>query len=250
MSKQAAGGCPPVTKSTQRSPSFRKSRLKASFSCVSPSSHGEIVVVEEPLAPSAYVVGWRRDRRHSRSILRLSACADRQAAISKALALSCGYVPSAGPKRNRARDSKRSSVYMWERAFTAQNHPYATVEEASADADGLAALFGVSPVMVSIGSSRLVSGSYFMPSRGIVLASSMLDRTSLVHEMAHYLVWRMAIEEPSHGPAFAAVLVAFHVLSHTTPVETPINLADKYNIKINTDLLDGLLGFPFLKLAS
>ncbi|MCV9963603.1 SprT-like domain-containing protein [Pararhizobium sp. BT-229] len=250
MSSQAAGGCPPVSKSTQRSPSFRKNRLRASFSCVSPSSHGEIVVVEEPSVPSEYVVGWRRDRRHSRSILRLSAFGDRQAAISKALALSCGYVPSTDPKRNRARDSKRSSVYMWERAFAGPRRPYASIEDAAADARHLAALFGVTPVTVSLGSSRLVSGSYFMPSRGIVLASSMLDRASLIHEMAHYLVWRMGIEEPSHGPAFAAALVAFHVLSATMPVETPLVLAEKYNLKINTDLLDGLLGFSFRKLAA
>lgn len=250
MSSQAAGGCPPVSKSTQRSPSFRKNRLRATFSCVSPSSHGEIVVVEEPSVPSEYVVGWRRDRRHSRSILRLSAFADRQAAISKALALSCGYVPSTGPKRNRARDSKRSAVYGWERAFSGPRRPYASIEEAVAEARRLAALFGVSPVRVSLGSSRLVSGSYFIPSRGIVLAAAMLDRASLIHETAHYLVWRMGIEEPSHGPAFTAVLVVLHVLSGTTTVEAPLALAEQYNLKINTALLDGLLSFSAHKIAA
>ncbi|MDW9478905.1 hypothetical protein GOB57_09430 [Sinorhizobium meliloti] len=200
------------------------------------------MVVEEP-AREEYVVGWRRDRRHSRSILRLSAHAERQAAISSAIALSCRYIPSSRPKRNRARDSNRSAVYLWERAFSGPTRAYCSIEHAAADACRIASLFGVATVPVSAGSPRLASGSYFVPSRGIVLASSMLDRTSLIHEMAHYLVWRMAVAEPSHGPAFIAVLVALHALLGTARVETILGLAAKYRLEANIPLLDGLLSF-------
>lgn len=249
MSSQAVGGCPPVARPSRPVPSQQcKTRLRASFSCVSPSAHGEIVVMEEP--SHEYVVGWRRDRRHSRSILRLSAYDDRQAAISKALALSCGYVPSAGRKRNRSRDANRSAVYMWECAFSGPKRPYGTIEEASAEASRIASLFGVTAVDVSLGSPRLASGSYFMPSRGIVLAPSMLDRTSLIHEMTHYLVWRMAVDEPSHGPAFTAALTALHALLGTASVSTILTLSVKYNVEVNTPLLDGLLTMPIGRLAA
>lgn len=204
--------------------------------------------MEEP--SHEYVVGWRRDRRHSRSILRLSAYSDRQAAISNALALSCGYVPSAGRKRNRSRDANRSAVYMWERAFSGPKRPYRSLGEAAAEALRIATLFGVAAVDVSLGSPRLSSGSYFMPSRGIVLAPSMLDRTSLIHEMAHYLVWRMAVDEPSHGPAFTAALTALHALLGTASAATILTLSVKYSIEVNTHLLDGLLSVPLAKLSA
>ena len=249
MSSQAVGGSPPATRPLRSVPSPQfKTRLRASFSCVSPSAHGEIVVMEE--RSHEYVVGWRRDRRHSRSILRLSAYTDRQSAISNALALSCGYVPSDCRKRNRSRDANRSAVYMWERAFSGPKHPYRLIDEAVAEALRIASMFGVANVAVSLGSPRLASGSYFMPSRGIVLAPSMLDRTSLIHEMAHYLVWRMAIEEPSHGPAFIAVLTALHALLGTASAAAILSLSVKYRLEVNTPLLEGLLAFPLAKIAA
>ncbi|MCS4089667.1 SprT-like domain-containing protein [Rhizobium sp. BK176] len=251
MSSHAAGGCPPPTiQPRQAATNQRKPRLKASFSCVSPSGHGEIVVIEEPSLPHEYVVGWRRDRRCSRSILRLSAYDDRQSAISNALSLSCGYVPSAGRKRNRTRDAARSAVYLWEREFTGPKHLYSSIKEAVADAAVISSHFGVSPVPVALGNSRLASGSYFIPSRGIVLAASMLDRTSLIHEVAHYLVWRMGIVEPAHGPAFTAVLVVLHMLMNTGAAPEAQRLASKYSVPINYPLLDGLLAIPSRNLAA
>jgi hypothetical protein len=249
MSSQAAGGRTPFTQPLPAASRQRKPRLKASFSCVSPKAHGEIVVIEEPL-PHGYVVGWRRDRRYSRSILRLSAYDDRQSAISNALALSCGYVPAAGRKRNRIRDARRSAVYLWEREFTSPRRPYVAIDEAVADANIITTHFGIQSVSVSLGSSRLVSSSYFMPSTGIVLAAPMLDRTSLVHEAAHYLIWRMGIEEPSHGPCFASVLVALHFLMNTPAASEAEQLADKYNIEINRPLLEGLMDIRSRNLAA
>jgi hypothetical protein len=249
MSSQAAGGCPPVIRPARPVPSTqRKTRLRASFLCVSPSAYGEIVVMEEPT--QEYVVGWRKDRRHSRSILRLSAYADRQAAISSALALSCGYVPSVGRKRRRFRDANRSAVYIWERAFSGPKRPYGSIDEACDEARRITSLFGVAAVSVSLGSTRLASESYFMPSRGIVLAPSMLDEASLIHEVAHYLVWRMAVAEPSHGPAFIAVLTALYALLGIADVQVIIGLASKYHLEVNTPLLKGLLSFPCGKLAA
>jgi hypothetical protein len=242
MSSLAAGGYPPFAfQPLQAASRQRKPRLKASFSCVSPKAHGEIVVIEELSLPHEYIVGWRRDRRYSRSILRLSAYGDRQSAISNALALSCGYVPSAGRKRNRTRDARRSAVYLWERDFTGPKRTYGSLDEAAADAAMIASHFGVSSVPVTLGSSRLVSSSYFMPSRGVVLAATMLDRTSLIHEVAHYLVWRMSIEEQSHGPAFAAVLIALHSLMGTADASQASRHASKYCIEINQHLLRGLM---------
>ncbi|MBY3151115.1 hypothetical protein HFO56_01650 [Rhizobium laguerreae] len=200
--------------------------------------------------PHGYVVGWRRDRRYSRSILRLSAYDDRQAAISDALALSCGYVPSAGRKRNRNRDARRSAVYRWEREFSGPKRTYGSIEDAIAEAERITSRFGVAQVPVTIGPARLVSSSYFMPSRGVVLAPAMLDRTSLIHEVAHYLVWRMGIREPSHGPAFAAVLVGLHSLMAATNVSEAKSLAAKYCIEINEPLLKGLMSMPPRNLAA
>lgn len=249
MSSHAAGGRTPFTQPLPAASRQRKPSLKASFSCVSPKAHGEIVVIEEPL-PHGYVVGWRRDRRCSRSILRLSAYDDRQSAISNALALSCGYVPSSCRKRNRTRDARRSAVYLWEREFTGPRRPYVTIDEAVADATKITSHFGVQSVSVSLGSSRLVSSSYFMPSTGIVLAPPMLDRTSLVHEVAHYLIWRMGIEEPSHGPCFASVLVALHFLMGNAAASDAELLADKYRIKMNKPLFEGLMAIGTRNLAA
>jgi hypothetical protein len=241
MSSQAAGGrtlatVPPRQAAIRQ----RKARLKASFSCVSPKAHGEIVVIEEPSLPHEYVVGWRRDRRYSRSILRLSAYDDRQSAISNALALSCGYVPAAGRKRNRTRDAARSAIYKWEREFTGPKRPYGSIEEAVADAIRITSHFGVAPVPVTLGSPRLVSSSYFMPSRGIVLAACMLDRASLIHEVAHYIVWRMGIEEVSHGPAFTAVLIVLHSFMGTASCPHACDEAAKLCIEVNRPLVNGL----------
>ena len=242
MTMELSGGSPPrVLPPGPRTRRARQCRLKASFSCVSPASHGEIVVMEEPSGRQEYVVAWRRDRRFSRAITRLSVYGDRQAAISNALSLSCGYVPATTPARNRPRDFQRSAVYRWENSLCESRQM--TIEEMNDEASLICARFGVLAVTVSPGSQRLACGSYFVPSRGIVIAAGMGDSATLRHEVAHYLVWRMGIEEPSHGPAFTAVLVAVQsYLGACRPWQAATS-AEKAGIDINKPLLDGLVSF-------
>lgn len=250
MPPKAVGGCRPVLnpkppKAMPTNPG--RPALRASFSCVGPSAHGEIVVLEEPSQPYAFVVGWRRDRRHSRSILRLSAFHDPQLAISKALSLSCGYVPLCHPMRNRVHDLKRSHVYRWEQSFCG-NRAYASTEAAQTEVACVAALFGVAPIPVTLGPANLSSGSYFTPSKGIVVAKGMLDEATILHEMAHYLVWRMRVSERPHGPAFTAVLIALHAIRRKVSLEAVLEQATVAGIGVNRPLMEGLISFVALAL--
>lgn len=217
--------------------------LRASFACVAPASHGEMVVLEEDRGHPSYVVAWRRDRRFSRNVVRLSAAADRSAAIGRALGLSFRYVPPRGPHNGLPRDAARRAVYAWEAAMSGPRHAYGSIEAARADALAMASMLGLTAPHVGPGGIRLVSCSYFSPTRGIVLAADMQDRVTLVHEMAHFLVWRMCIREASHGPAFAAVLAFLHVGFMDTPEARVLGLATDHGIGLNRDLYRGLRDF-------
>lgn len=243
MPIEQTGGMPPrvrPSKSTgRRETSFR---LKASFTCVSPASHGEIVVIEEgDRGRDGYVVGWRRDRRFRRGFTRLSVFHDRQSAISNALSLSCRYIPQKIQTTRHHRDSQKSSVYEWERKLS-PNLP-SDIASMRAEVGKACSFFGVADVQVSAGGSRLTRFSYFTPSRGIVVANGMQDTATVRHELAHYLVWRMGISEASHGPAFVSTLIAVHVILGDIDAKSAARLAQDAGIEMNTHLLQGLLNF-------
>lgn len=218
----------------------RPDSLRASFSCVSPRAHGEIVVVESRDMPRSFRVGWRRDRRFKRSIVGLSTHDDRQAAISRALSLSSRYVPDRKPLHNRPRDFQRSAVYEWELALSASRRPLPHIAAARALVDRLTSSFGIASAPVTVGGERLVHSSYFMPGIGIVLSPRMLDIDTVLHETAHFVVHRMRIREVSHGSAFAATLLALHAVHGDVTMAEGLASAAMFQVEINVPLCEGL----------
>jgi hypothetical protein len=186
-----------------------------------------------------YMVAWRRDRRFSRKVTLLTSFGDRARAISNALSISSRYVPPSPPSSNRTRDGRRGAVYAWENSLPAGK--LADISGLQALADRICDYFGITPVHVTNGDARLVSSSFFSPSRGIVIADGMTDETTLWHELSHYLVWKMGIEEPAHGPAFVATLVAIRSLFGNQGTGQCLNAAAAMNIEVNAELLRGLL---------
>lgn len=216
-----------------------KRRLKASFSCVSPKAHGEIVVFENPTGQGRFLVAWRRDRRFSKAVTRLSWYDDRQSALSNALVLSCGYVPPAISRDHRLKDTQRTSVYRWERAFAVDR--VMSLPEMEAEAATMCDLFRIAKVAIRCGSCSLATNSYFSGARGIVISPKMMDSTTFRHEFAHYLARKTGVKEQAHGSVFAAALVATHALLGGVPTQAIVQEAAAFGVEINEPLLGALL---------
>jgi hypothetical protein len=214
-----------------------KSSVKATFSCVSPQAVGEIVVAGA--GKGEYVVGWRRDRRYTRHLLPITRSKDRYSAISAALALSNRFVSPHGKPLARRRDFQRARVYRWERLLAPAKNPLslATARELS---DLICAEHGQPTVGVSTLGHRSAASSYFIASGGVFLAPDMIDRETVLHEMAHYLVFRMDVREVSHGPAFAAALLHLHAsYASATPASGSAS-AEELGVALNLALVAGL----------
>ncbi len=216
-----------------------KRLLKASFSCVSQKAHGEIVVFENPTGQGRFLVAWRRDRRFSKSITRLSWYDDGQSALSTALALSCGYIPPAVSRGRLLRDTQRTSVYLWERAFAVDRAM--SLSEMKNEASTMCRLFRIAEVAIRCGHRNLATNSYFSGARGIVISPRMMDSTTFRHEFAHYLARKTGVKEPAHGPVFAAALAATHALVGGASPQDIVRKASDFDVEINEPLLAALL---------
>lgn len=214
--------------------------IRASFVCVAPSSHGEIVVMERKTSDESrdYVVGWRRDRRHRRTFLRLSSFRDREVALRIALSYSNRFVPGTFPTPSRKRDFQRTCLYCWEKSAFAHNVFFSDADEARQFCLSICQALCVESPALDI-SSRFTH-SFYSASRGIVLSSSMVDRNTVLHELSHHLVRLMSICEPSHGPAFVAVLIALQCKFGGGKLRNLIDDAQASGLEVNDHISYGL----------
>jgi hypothetical protein len=236
MSVKHAGGPPPSGRAAARGTANKYNpAIRASFSC---ASQGEIVVLERIGHTPGYLVAWRRDGRHRRRMTVIKSVRDPGHAISSAASLANRYVPPAGCATARPRDSQRSAVYAWEAGHREGRR--LEPEELRSQSGRICRHFGVTPVPVRT-DHRIQGSSFFSAATGVVISSTMNDEATLWHELAHYLAWKMAVKEASHGPAFVATLIAIRVLFGGESRKELERSAQSAGIEINAALLAGLL---------
>jgi len=169
---------------------------------------GEIVIFEDD---KNILVGWRPDTRHTRDIKVLSQHDFMEAAESEARQIAKRFDPPARGKSNRIRDYQRELVYRWEWTFDYKNEQFNTIDECRAYADQVCEELGVKEVPIKAGPSNLETHSYFSATKGIVLASHMMNSGTIIHELAHYVVkLDRKVREASHGPTFVGTLAAMY----------------------------------------
>lgn len=169
---------------------------------------GEIVIFRRD---HEYLVGWRRDARHSRDIRVFSVHDLLEGAAIKAKRYARDFDSPEKIKSKKIRDYQRDKVYGWEGKLQTSNTWLKTIAECKDYADEICLDLGLPPIDVSRGKSTLETHSYYHAARGIVLASHMMCTSTIVHEIAHYFVRQdRSTKEASHGPAFVGVLAALY----------------------------------------
>lgn len=209
-----------------------------SLPCV---GHGEIVVSAFE-AETGWAVGWRRDSRQRRGIEGLSLHDHETVAVRAARIASERHLPRQAKRRNRPRDYQRSLVYRWEATMTSSSVALSGIEEARKLAGSICARVGCPPVEVDLGPANLSNHSYYSRLKGIVLQRGMLTRQTLIHEIAHHVVGtlRGRSAEVSHGPGFAAVLLALMREEFGADEEEALRNAEALGVEVDAELLERL----------